>query len=154
MNDTCERASALLQLIFDGTELRLRVVVNESAEECVLDITGPDADLLQSEGGELLEAMQHLVNQAFGRKLQPGQRLVCDVNSFRATREAELRAMAQHAAERVRSTGADFMFGPMNANERRIIHLMLANSEDLYTESVGQGADRKLRVGLKPQTEN
>jgi spoIIIJ-associated protein len=149
MHETCEQASAFLQSVFDGTDLRLRVSVKDSAEECVLDVDGPDADLLQSEGGELLEAMQHLVNQIFGRALPAGQRLVCDVHGFRATREAELRAMAQHAAERVRATGTDFMFGPMNANERRIIHLTLANSEDLLTESVGQGSDRKLRVGLK-----
>jgi predicted RNA-binding protein Jag len=41
------------------------------------------------------------------------------------------------------------MFGPMSANERRIIHLTLAESGDLHTESIGEGAERKLRVGLK-----
>ncbi len=149
MQETCKSAADFIQSIFDGTDLRLQVSVRQTAEECVLDIKGADAELLQFEGGELLEAVQHIANQAFGRQMPQGQRLVCDVNSFRATREAELRAMAQHAADRVRSTGADFMFGPMNANERRIIHLTLADSNDLLTESVGQGSDRKLRVGKK-----
>ena len=107
---------------------------------------------MQGEGGELLQAMQHLVNQAFGRMLPEGQRLVCDVEGFRATREAELRAMANLAAERVRSTGAPFVFGEMNSNERRIIHLTLAECEDLYTESVGDGSARKLRVARKSST--
>jgi spoIIIJ-associated protein len=150
MNEVCEKAGAFLQSVFDGTDLRLQVSATGNDGECVLDVDGPDAELLQSEGGELLEAMQHLVNQVFGRTLPPGQRLVCDVHGFRATREAELRAMAQHAAERVRATGTDFMFGPMNANERRIIHLTLANSEDLLTESVGQGSDRKLKIARRP----
>jgi spoIIIJ-associated protein len=57
--------------------------------------------------------------------------------------------MAKHAAERVRATGTPFVFGEMNSNERRIIHLTLADSADLYTESVGEGSDRKLRVSLK-----
>ncbi|HEY7785346.1 MAG TPA: R3H domain-containing nucleic acid-binding protein [Pyrinomonadaceae bacterium] len=149
MSETCEAAGTFLQSIFDGSGLRLSVNVKSSESECVLDLDGPDSDLLQAEGGELLEALQHLATQAFGRHLPPGQRLVCDVHSFRATREAELRAMALHAAQRVRSTGTEFMFGPMNASERRIIHLSLADSEDLYTESIGQGSDRKLRVGLK-----
>ena len=150
MNDTCNKAGEFLQSIFDNEGLNLRVSVRETSEECVLDFKGDDAELMQAEGGELLEAMQHLANQAFGRQLPPGQRLVCDVNSFRATREAELRAMAQHAATRVRTTGMAFTFGPMNANERRIIHLTLADSEDLYTESIGEGAERKLRVSKKP----
>jgi predicted RNA-binding protein Jag len=57
--------------------------------------------------------------------------------------------MAKHAADRVRSTGAPFIFGEMNSSERRIIHLALAESNDLYTESVDDGRVRKLRVALK-----
>jgi spoIIIJ-associated protein len=150
MNETCQKAGDFLQSIFDQSKLGLRVSFKETEEECVLDVDGPDAELLQAEGGELLEAVQHLVAQAFGRMLPAGKRLICDVHSFRATREAELRAMAQHAAQRVRTTGTEFMFGPMNASERRVIHLALADSADVYTESVGQGPDRKLRVARRP----
>ena len=57
--------------------------------------------------------------------------------------------MARHAAERVRSSGVPFTFGPMNPNERRIIHLSLADDEQLHTESVGEGNDRRLKVSLK-----
>jgi len=149
MQQTCSDAGEFLQSLFDGTALNLKVAVNESPTECLLDLSGPDAELLQAEGGELLQAVQHLVTQAFGRKLPEGQRLACDVEGFRATREAELRAMANHAANRVRSSGAPFVFGEMNSSERRIIHLTLADAEDLFTESVGEGSARKLRVSLK-----
>ena len=123
--------------------------MKESPAECLLDLSGPDSGLLQADGGELLQALQHIVSQAYGRKLTEGQRLVCDVEGFRATREAELRKMAQHAADRVRSTGSPFVFGEMNANERRIIHLTLAEEEDLVTESVGEGSARRVKVGPK-----
>jgi spoIIIJ-associated protein len=115
----------------------------------VLDIDGKDAELLQAQTGELLEALQHLINQVFGRSLAGGARLVCDVNGFRATREAELQAMANLAANRVRQTGVAFTFEPMSANERRIIHLTLADSPDLSTESIGEGSERKLRIVRK-----
>ena len=149
MEAVCTAAGNFLQTLFQGTGLNIRVAVKESSTECLLDLSGPDAELLQVEGGELLQAVQHLVNQAFGRRLEDGQRLVCDVEGFRATREAELRAMANLAAERVRSSGAPFVFGEMNSSERRIIHLALVDCEDLYTESVGDGPARKLRVALK-----
>lgn len=150
MQEICSTAAAFLQSIFDGAGLDLKVTVKESAAECLLDLSGPDAGLLQAEGAELLQALQHLVTQAFGRSLPDGQRIVCDVEGFRATREAELRAMANLAAERVRSSGTPFVFGEMNSNERRIIHLTLADVEDLLTESVGEGSARKLKVSLKP----
>jgi spoIIIJ-associated protein len=114
-----------------------------------MDISGSDSELLQTEGGELLLAIQHLLNQAFGRTAPDGQRIVCNVEGFRATREAELRAMANLAAARVRESRVPFVFGEMNASERRVIHLTLAECEDLYTESVGEGYARKLRVALK-----
>ena len=149
MEEACTRASAFLETLFQGTGLNVSVAVTETPSECVLDLSGPDSELLQAEGGELLQAVQHLVNQAFGRTLPAGQRLVCDVEGFRATREAELRAMANLAAERVRATGAPFVFGEMNSSERRIIHLTIAECEDLYTESVDDGPSRKLRVALR-----
>jgi spoIIIJ-associated protein len=149
MEEICMNAGNFLESIFAGTGLDLKVTTTESASECLLDLSGADSYLLQSEGGELLQALQHLVSQAFGRMLPEGQRLVCDVEGFRATREAELRAMANLAAERVRTTGSPFVFGEMNSNERRIIHLSLADCEDLTTESVGEGSGRKLRVAPK-----
>lgn len=149
MNASCEQPAEFLRSIIGTSSLALNVSVQESDEGCRLNIDGSDSDLLISQGGELLEALQHLVNQAFIRELPRGQRVVCDAQSFRATREAELRAMAKHAAERVRSTGAPFMFGPMTANERRIIHLTLVDESDLFTESVGEGQARKLKVSLK-----
>lgn len=149
MNASCEQPAEFLRSIIETSSLSLNVSVEESDEGCRLNIDGSDSDLLISQGGELLEALQHLVNQAFIRDLPKGQRVVCDAQSFRATREAELRAMAKHAAERVRSTGAPFMFGPMTANERRIIHLTLVAESDLFTESVGEGQARKLKVSHK-----
>jgi spoIIIJ-associated protein len=149
MTEVAQQAADYLENVFEMTGLQLRVAVKQGITGEVLDIEGRDADLLQAQTGELLEALQHLVNQVFGRSLTGSARLVCDVHGFRATREAELQAMANHAANRVRQTGMAFTFEPMSANERRIIHLTLADSPDLFTESIGEGADRKLRIARK-----
>jgi spoIIIJ-associated protein len=149
MNETCSEAQQFLSDVFKGIGCEFQITVAEADSGCLLNIDGPDNSLLLNEGGELLEALQHLVNQAFGRALPRGERIVCDVDNFRATREAELRAMARHAAERVRSTSTPFTFGPMEASERRVIHLFLAEETDLHTESVGDGAARRLKVTLK-----
>ncbi len=149
MEDVWQQAASFLEQVFASTGLDLKVSVKQRPIGKIIDIDGPDAELLQSQTGELLEALQHLLNQIFGRQMELGERLVCDVEGFRATREAELQAMANLAAKRVRDSGVPFTFQPMNANERRIIHLTLAGQEDLYTESVGEGSERKLKVGLK-----
>jgi spoIIIJ-associated protein len=149
MNEICQQAQTFLDEVFSGCRLDLNAQATESAEGCLLELDGDDSSLLRSEGGELLSALEHLINQAFGRALPQGERFICDVQNFRATREAELRAMARHAAERVRTTGTAFTFGPMTSNERRIIHTTLAENPDLHTESIGEGNARRLKVSLK-----
>jgi spoIIIJ-associated protein len=150
MSEIPQQASEFLETVFKETGLDLNVSVKSGLAGPVLDIDGHDAGLLQTQTGELLEALQHIVNQVYGRGMETGERIVCDVQGFRATREAELRAMANLAADKVRQTGFSFTFEPMSANERRIIHLTLADSSDLFTESIGEGAQRKLRIGRKP----
>ena len=149
MNETCREAQNFLNEIFSGCQLDLNAEVADSPDGCLLELDGDDASLLRSESGELLGAVEHLINQAFGRALPSGERFICDVQNFRATREAELRAMAHHAAEKVRTTHSAFTFGPMNSNERRVIHLSLVNEPDLQTESIGEGNARRLKVSLK-----
>jgi spoIIIJ-associated protein len=150
MSETCLQVQDFLNAILSGAGFDLRASNGkQQSEGCLLDIDGNDASLLLNESGELLEALQHLLNQVFSRALSKDERIICDVQGFRSTRDAELRAMARHAAERVRSSGITFTFGPMNANERRVIHLALSTEKDLYTESIGEGFNRRLKVSLK-----
>jgi len=152
MNEISSKAEALLNGLLESAGFDIQAAASESELGCLLSIEGPDSGLLLNQGGELLDALQHILNQAYGRDLPRGQRLICDANNYRAAREAELRAMAEHAARQVRSTSAAFVFGPMDPSERRVIHLSLAAEEDLVTESVGEGSGRRLRVSLKAAT--
>ena len=149
MHEACTRAGELLNAILTGAGFDLHAKASESELGCLLGIEGDDSGLLLGQGGELLDALQQILNQAFGRLLPKGQRIICDANNYRAAREAELRAMANHAARQVRATSSPFVFGPMEPMERRIIHLSLATEDDLATESIGEGNARRLRVSLK-----
>ncbi len=149
MLDTCTRAEEILNSVFQTSGLELQASASETEAGCLLSIEGADSGLLLNQGGELLDALQQILNQALGRALPKGQRLVCDANNYRAARETELRAMAEHAARQVRTTSSPFVFGPMDASERRIIHLALAEEQDIETESIGAGNARRLKVGLK-----
>lgn len=149
MEEACNNAEQLLNSIFEGSRFELKATASESEEACLMAIDGADSALLLGQGGELLDALQQILNQAFGRQLPKGQRIICDANNFRAAREGELRAMAVHAARQVRETSSPFVFGPMESGERRVIHLALAEEQDIITESIGEGTGRRLRVSLK-----
>ena len=149
MNETCEKAEKFLAEIVAGIGLDLTVSSQWTDEGCLLDLSGADSHLALAENGELLDAFEVLLFQIMGRDLDRQHRFVVDAEGFRQTRKAELHAMAKFAAGHVRKNGIPFTFGVLNSTERRIIHLSLQQEEDLSTESVGEGRERRLQVKLK-----
>ena len=149
MNETCEQAEKFLSEIVTDLGFDLTVKANWTDEGCLLDLSGNDSHLALSENGELLDAFEVLLFQIMGRSLDREHRFVVDAEGFRQTRKAELHAMAKFAAGHVRKNGIPFTFGVLNSTERRIIHMSLQSEDDLVTESVGDGRERRLQVRLK-----
>jgi spoIIIJ-associated protein len=127
----------------------LDVSAEWSDEGCILNLSGRDAHFGLAENGEMLDALETVLFQVFGRELDREHRFIVDAEGFRQTRKAELHAMARFAAEQVRKNSRPFTFGVLNSTERRIIHMALQQEDDLATESVGEGRERRLQV--RPQ---
>lgn len=149
MNEVCQNAQGFLTEIVSEMKFDLSVSGEWTDEGCFLNLSGNDVSLLLSDNGELLDAFETILFQAFGRELDREHRFICDADGFRQTRKSELQAMARYAAQNVRKSGRPFTFGVLNSTERRVIHLTLQTEEDLLTESVGAGRDRRLQVSLK-----
>jgi spoIIIJ-associated protein len=118
------------------------------APEIVVDLSGPDCDLLLEAHAELLNAIEYVVLRAV--RLEEGlfPKISFDCQDWRRLRVEELKLMAQVAADRVQETGSPFPLSPMNSRERRIVHLALRGRPEVVTESDGQGPER--RVVIRP----
>ena len=149
MTETCQQAETFLSEILADLRFNLSVSSEWTDEGCQMNLSGDDVPLVLSENGEMLDAFEVLLFQIYGRDFERTQRFVCDADGFRQSRKAELQAMARFAAQNVRKNGRPFTFGVLNSTERRVIHLTLQTEEDLLTESVGAGRDRRLQVRLK-----
>ena len=149
MNETCQQAEQFLTAILADLRFDVSVAAQWTDDGCILNLSGEDVHYMLSENGEMLDAFETLLFQIYGRELDRDKRFICDADGFRQTRKAELQAMARFAAQQVRKNDRPFTFGVLNSTERRVIHLTLQVEEDLLTESVGQGRDRRLQVRLK-----
>lgn len=149
MNEICQRAESFLSELIADLRFDLSVSARWTDEGCILDFSGEDAHYLLSENGEMLDAFETLLFQIYGRELDREHRFICDADGFRRTRKAELQAMARFAADNVRKSSRPFTFGNLNSTERRVIHTTLQSEDDLTTESVGDGRERRLQVRLK-----
>ena len=149
MNPACDNAREFLAGLVSDLKLDLTVESEWTDEGCHLNLSGEDSHYALAENGELLDAFEVLLFQMFGREIEREHRFIVDAEGFRKTRKAELHAMAKFAAEQVRKNGRAFTFGVLSSTERRIIHTTLQKEEDLFTESVGDGRERRLQVRLQ-----
>lgn len=149
MSEVCDKSKEFLTEILADIRLDLTVNAKQTQEGCLLDMIGEDTSFLLSESGELLDAFETILFQIYGKELDKSSRIICDAEGFRLSRKAELQAMARFAANNVRKSGKPFTFGKLNSTERRIIHMCLVSEEDLHTESIGEGRERRLQVKLK-----
>lgn len=149
MTETCTNAETFLSELVIDLGLNLKVSAEMTEEGCTLDLHGEDSHFAHAENGELLDAFETLLFQIYGRQLDREHRFIVDADGYRSTRKKELQAMARFAGDQVRKNGRPFTFGVLNSTERRIIHTTLQAEEDLMSESVGDGRERRLQVRLK-----
>lgn len=149
MTETCTNAEKFLSELVDDLGLQLKVSAEMTDEGCTINLQGDDSHYAHAENGELLDAFETLLFQIYGRQLDREHRFVVDADGYRQTRKHELQAMARFAGDQVRKNGRAFTFGVLNSTERRIIHTTLQAEEDLTSESVGDGRERRLQVRLK-----
>ena len=149
MNEICQNAETFLSELVSDLGFDLTVTSRWTDEGCILNLTGEDSGMALAENAEMLDAFEVLLFQIYGRQLDREHRFICDAEGFRQTRKAELHAMARFAGDHVRKNSLPFTFGVLNSTERRIIHVALQKEDDLITESIGDGRERKLQVRLK-----
>lgn len=123
-------------------------ISSESDNFLRVNIKSPDAAYLIGRSGENLKALQALCRAALHKVLATPPQFILDVNDYERNRFDLLKEMALSAAKEVGQSREARWLAPMNAYERRIVHMTLADKTDIRTESEGEGDER--RIVIKP----
>jgi spoIIIJ-associated protein len=146
--DISEDLATFLQELTAAMGVPLSPVVTESGDVYRIDLQGEGGELLLSQRGEPLKALQHIVSTAFRRQLGEEGRVLVDCQHFRRDKDNELQQMARFLATKALRTGTPQEIGPLNAYERRIVHLAVAE-EGASSESVGDAAVKTVIISPK-----
>ena len=139
----------MLTLMGLKTEVEATIVPPDSPGReptYLLNIEGEDLGILIGRRGETLEAIQYLVRLMVNRSTHNWPRIEVDVEHYKERRETSLQRLAETMAERAVRSGRTVTLEAMPARERRLIHLALKDRVDVYTESVGEGENRKVTI--------
>lgn len=148
--DAAERCQAFLVALLLNFDPAYAVEVSDRGDELDVAVYGGDSGKIIGRGGRTLAALEYIVNTVVnqGEDASEGGRIRVnlDVGGYKRRRDDRLKNSARKAAARVRKTGFAVELEPMSAAERRVVHMELADNPYVYSESSGEGKDRRLVV--------
>jgi spoIIIJ-associated protein len=112
------------------------------------NLTPAQIQILIGADGSVLDAIQYLANSVLNLN-QPQEEqasYTIELNGYRVRRQAEIRALAEDAANEVRNSGIEVEIKSLSSAERRQIHTFLKEFSDLETFSRGKEPHRHLVV--------
>ena len=113
--------------------------------ELILDVNGGNLAVLIGRHGKTLDALQMIVSSLMSTRIHFYYPVVVDIESYKSRRKKKLRSIALSAAERARKQGR-VALAPMNAYERRIVHLALVGNDSVTTHSEGEEPNRRVII--------
>ena len=141
--------STLLNKMGVSADVYLREPYTGDDEGPVFEIEGDDSGLLIGTRGETLRALQFIVSFLVSRRMGERTNLMVDVEGYQQRRYDSVANLARRVAQRVAQRGRSIPLEPMPPNERRQVHMALADRSDVETESDGYGDRRKVVIHPK-----
>ena len=137
----------ILEDLLDKAGLDARAHVNELTGRYVnITVDGPDVSYLVGRRGEVINALQYLLNVISTRRLQNGVRVVLEGNDYRKKRQEVLTKLATQIAEEVAKRGEEAVLDALPAFERRVVHKALSEFPGVVTYSEGEEPNRRVVI--------
>jgi spoIIIJ-associated protein len=143
IDDAAEFAQEMLQTVLKGMGDKAKVVIKSADEsQIVLDMVGGETAVLVGKHGQTINALQYLISIITNKQVHGQVRVVLDAEGYRTRREDMLRSQVQALAAKVKESGQEAVLDPLQAHERRIVHMALADDPDVETYSEGDEPER------------
>jgi spoIIIJ-associated protein len=147
--DAVKRVTEILDTLLALLGIRGEVEVLSNELPLALDIKGEDLGILIGRRGQTLASLEYITKLVVVGRLKAWIPLTVDVGGYKKRRRDSLQRLALYLAEQVKSRRHAITMEPMPADERRIVHLTLADDPDVTTQSIDEGEHRKVVILLR-----
>ena len=135
--------------MFGKMGLSVQIEKLTTKDKITFQVHGEDLGILIGKHGQTLDAIQYLTNLVANKEVHRRCQIVVDVENYRSRREETLIQLAHRLGVKVRRTRQKIALEPMNAFERKIIHVALQNEKHIKTDSEGQEPYRHIVIYYK-----
>lgn len=133
---------------FENFEIEVKELIDEPL---TFNVKTPESQILIGEQGIHLKSLEHIIKHLVSKgKTTPITSFILDINGYRAERAKFIKQMAKEFCQKVIITKKPVSLPPLNAYERRLVHIELAAHPSVMTESQGDGEERRLVIKPYP----
>ncbi len=148
-----EKIKKITEEFFKKTILNVEIEFLSLDNQTIpINLKTDEPQILIGERGQTLIEIQHLLKTILRKKLNDISEVFfidLDIAGYKKKKIEYLKELARSIADEVSFTKKEKSLDSMPAYERRIIHLELADRQDVVTESIGQGVERKVLIRPK-----
>ncbi len=143
-------AKEFLQSIFNSMSIEVLIEKFVVSEDVIkLHLHGAHLGILIGKHGQTLDSLQYLTNLVTNKNKEKWVKIILDIENYRKKRDDVLVKLASRLADKVKRKGEKVTLEPMNAHERKVIHMTLQDDRRITTYSEGEEPHRYVVIMLK-----
>ena len=134
--------------LVDKMNLNVATTIEEKENTIKIDFVGEDVGTIIGKRGDVLDSLQYILSQIFNKNTKKDEfiRVIIDCEGYRQKREDTLKNLANRLADRALKENRPKKLEPMNAYERKIIHLALEGRKNITTISKNEEPNRYITI--------
>ncbi len=144
--ETREKGYDILSKILDKLGEDVEIEIKEEDETITFDIKGPDLGLIIGKQGQTLDAIQAVLGAIINRMGIAGKQIVVDAEGYRQRQRKIVEELALRAAEKAMREDEPVTLRPMSSFERKLVHIVLRDNENIETLSDGREPYRRVTI--------
>lgn len=129
----------------------VNVTVDATVEGDVIELAVPSTEsnsILIGRNAETLRSLQYAVSTTLRNQDAALVRVNIDIADYKKQRAEKVAEKARGWIEQVRKTGDSYV-ASLNAADRRVVHQVATEYEDIETFSEGEGRERRIIIAQK-----
>lgn len=132
-----------------GFNMKINSEIRFNEKNIEIMLVSDNNNILIGYNGKNLNALQVLLRQSLKNLDKLGFKIVIDVSNYRSKKMKSLESQIKKICKEILETKVEVKLDPMNSYERRIVHSVVSNYENLKSESFGEEPNRYTIIKYK-----
>lgn len=145
-SDILDFVFAYLNTFFTNLSMNVEVTVGQDETGLKAMLNAENNAILIGKAGQTLHSINTVVKAAVNAHFKRHINVLVDINNYKVDRYDKVIAMAKRIAKTVQRTKVAATLDPLPNDERKVIHQVLSEMNNIRTESVGEGSGRRLKI--------